>query len=176
MFDWLNVNFFIQYMKDINCKYFFYLYSELIVCEDKIVDVENCNEIGIWQFFDLDVLKVCQDLEKFCLFILYDKVFNILYSNKFCKICNFYYVFLNKILIVECDSYWMLDLNIIDICYLLLDVYVCFQYKNIVCEICNGDLGCEFEYSKVKKIEYEYVFFDSSLYRLMFVLFFFDLI
>lgn len=63
------------------------------MCEEKFVDIEKCNEIGMWWFYDVDVLNVCENIEGFCFFILYDNVLNIFYRNKFCKICNLYFIF-----------------------------------------------------------------------------------
>lgn len=73
----------------------------------------------------------------------------------------------------------MVDFNVFNLCNFFLDVYVCLKFKNVVCEMCNGNLGCDIEYSKEKNVGLiidEEILLVIKFYRFMFVLFLFDFI
>lgn len=176
--DWSNANSFLQYTRKVNCTHSFHPYEKSVVCEEKFVDIEKCNETGTWRSFDADVLNACENIEGFRFPILYDNALNISYRNKFCKICNPQFIPHDQTSITECDVNWpVVDSDISNSCTLLPDVHVCSKFKNAACEICNGNLGCDIKYSKEKNPE---SFIDNDIspviksYRSMFALSSFD--
>lgn len=147
--DWFNANSFLQYTRDVNCTHSLHPYEGSVVCEEKFVDIEKCNETGTWRSFDADVLNACENIEGFRFPILYDNALNISYRNKFCKICNPHFIPDDQTSITECGVNWpVVDSNVSNPCNLLPDVHVCSKFKNAACEMCNGKLGCDIEYSK----------------------------
>lgn len=73
----------------------------------------------------------------------------------------------------------MVDFNVFNLCNFFLDIYVCLKFKNVVCEMCNGKLGCDIEYSKENSVGLmidKEILLVIKFYRFMFVLFLFDFI
>lgn len=176
--DWFNANSFLQYTRDVNCTHSLHPHGGSVVCEEKFVDIEKCNETGTWRSFDADVLNACENIEGFRFPILYDNALNISYRNKFCKICNPHFIPKDQTSITECGVNWpVVDSNVSNSCNLLPDVHVCSKFKNAACEMCNGNLGCDIEYSKEKNagsIIDEEILPVIKSYRSMFALSSFD--
>jgi hypothetical protein len=121
-------------------------HSTVSKCNDAYYEDTNaigrCNVSGTWFHFDEDVVNVCENMGPYTFPPI--KMNQILYKNKFCKICN---PFQSTTLSSNCSTVHEYDI-IGKACLELPPINVCFPFENVFCEICVNNVSESHCYQK----------------------------
>jgi hypothetical protein len=114
-------------------------HSTVSKCNDAYYEDTNaigrCNVSGTWLHFDEDVVNTCENMGPYTFPPI--EMNQILYKNKFCKICN---PFQSTKLSSSCST--VHEYNIIGkACFELPTIDVCFPFQNVFCKMCVNNVS-----------------------------------